>query len=74
MADECKQVAVGQRKAQKLSCNASVVSQTNVINKSYTLNIQKSLAKKLEATKRTSVVYSMTDGGLRIQADAVSFE
>ena len=74
MADECRQVAVRQRKAQKLTCNASVVSQPNVINKSYTLNIQKSLAKKLEATKRTSVVYSMTDGGLTIQADAASFE
>ena len=39
MADECKQVAVRQRKAQKLSCNASVVSQTNVFNKSYTLTL-----------------------------------
>ena len=38
-------------KAQKLSCNASVVSQTNVINKSYTLNIQKSLAKNLRQLK-----------------------
>ena len=45
-----------------------------VINRPYYLNVQKSLAKKLEATKRNSVEYRHTDGGVTGQADAVTFE
>ena len=38
------------------------------------LNVQKSLAKKLEAAKRNTVEYRHTGGGLTGQADAVTFE
>ena len=44
-----------------------------VINKTYHLNVQKSLGKKLKATKRC-VQYRYTDGGVTSQADAVTFE
>ena len=40
----------------------------------YHLNVQQSLGKKLEATKRKSVEYMYTDGGVTGQADAVTFE
>ena len=45
-----------------------------VINRPYYLYVQRSLAKKLEATKRNSVEYRYTDGGVTGQADAVTFE
>ena len=45
-----------------------------VINRPYYLNVQRSLAKKLEATKRNIVEYRHTDGGVTGQADTVTFE
>ena len=41
---------------------------------SYILNVEKSLNKKLDSAKRTSISHKMTDGGLTAQLDAVSFE
>ena len=46
----------------------------DIISKPYELNVQKSLAKKLEATKRKNIEYRYTDGGVTGQADAVTFE
>lgn len=46
----------------------------STIHKQYTLNVNKALAKKLEATNRTNVEYKRTDGGLTAKADAISFE
>ena len=41
----------------------------------YTLNIDKALKKKLDATKRQqNVLYKYTKGGLVITADAATFE
>lgn len=41
---------------------------------SYALNVQKSLKKKLECTKRSVITYNKTLGGITAQYDAVSFE
>jgi hypothetical protein len=38
-----------------------------------TLNIEKSLRKKLESTKRPEIVYTKTGGGVTAKLDAVSF-
>jgi hypothetical protein len=49
----------------------------DVINSSntYTLNIDKALKKKIDATKRQqNVLYEYTKGGLVITADAATFE
>ena len=40
----------------------------------YTLNIEKSLRKKLESTKRPEIVYTQTGGGVTAKLDAVIFE
>ena len=40
----------------------------------YTLNIEKSLRKKLESTKRPEIVYTKTGGGVTAKLDAVTFE
>jgi hypothetical protein len=39
----------------------------------YTLNIEKSLRKKLESTKRPEIVYTKTGGGVTVKLDAVTF-
>ena len=45
------------------------------IIKNYSLNVDKALLKKLEATQRsTSMEYKQTNGGLVIKADAATFE
>ena len=74
MADGEKQVMVSQRKSHLSDSNTSLKSPMNTINKPYALNIQKSLLKKLEATKKSLIEFSMTGGGLTAQADAASFE
>ena len=74
MADGEKQVMVRQRKSHLSDSSTSFKSPMNTINKPYALNIQKSLLKKLEAAKKSSIEFSMTGGGLTAQADAVSFE
>lgn len=40
----------------------------------HTLNIEKSLRKKLESTKRPEIVYTKTGGGVTAKLDAVTFE
>lgn len=53
--------------------NNTIVNR-EVIN-DYNLNIDKALAKKLEATKRqVQLVYKQTNGGIVITADAATFE
>ena len=74
MADMEKQVAVSQRKSNISVINSSEMGQMNIINKPYALNIQKSLLKKLEASKKSTIELLMTKGGLTAQADAASFE
>ncbi|CAG2231635.1 unnamed protein product [Mytilus edulis] len=46
----------------------------NSYNNNYTLNIEKSLKKKLESTKRSVIEYAYTGGGVTIKMDTISFE
>ena len=46
----------------------------NSYNNNYTLNIEKSLKKKLESTKRSVIEYVYTGGGVTIKMDTISFE
>ena len=74
IADMEKQVAVSQRKSNISVINSSEMGQMDIINKPYALNIQKPLLKKLEASKKSTIEFLMTKGGLTAQADAASFE
>ena len=53
------------------SCNSQA---QNYYNNNYSLNIEKSLKKKLECTKRSEIQYTATGGGITVELDAVSFE
>jgi hypothetical protein len=53
------------------SCNSQV---QNYYNNNYNLNIELSLKKKLECTKRTEIQYTFTCGGITAELDAVYFE
>jgi hypothetical protein len=53
------------------SCNFQA---HNYYNNNYSLNIEKSLKKKLECTKRSEIQYIATGGGITVELDAVSFE
>ena len=53
------------------SCNSQA---QNYYTNNYSLNIEKSLKKKLECTKRSEIQYTATGGGITVELDAVSFE
>lgn len=44
------------------------------IQKTYTLNPEKTIKKKIDATKRVSIEYNATGGGITAKMDAASFE
>ena len=55
--------------------NPSVSVSTNARSKDFTLNVDRTIAKQLQATKRdTCVEYTETGGGIRGVVDAVTFE
>ena len=62
------------RKSLRKTKSDSKISCTNQYENNYTLNIEKSLKKKLESTKRTEIEYENTKGGITSKLDAVSFE
>ena len=60
-----------QRKPNQLNTNQTPTTMRNT----YTLNIEKSLEKKLMAAKRVvNLSYEFTNGGIVIEADAATFE
>ncbi|CAC5391271.1 unnamed protein product [Mytilus coruscus] len=54
--------------------NQSLDKKEVTYTKSYTLNIEKSLTKKLNSAKRNQISYKCTDGGFTAKLDAVTFE
>ena len=54
----------------KLVVRQKTASYSNI----YMLNAEKSLKKKLESTKRSTIEYSFTSGGICVKLDAVAFE
>ncbi|VDI31295.1 Hypothetical predicted protein [Mytilus galloprovincialis] len=50
------------------------IHDSDTITKCYSLNIEKALKKKFDATKRTEISYEITGGGLTTELDAISFE
>ena len=54
----------------RISNSNNILSYEN----NYTLNIEKSLRKKLESMKRPEIVYTKTGGGVTAKLDAVTFE
>ena len=51
-----------------------VRQKTASYSNNYMLNAEKSLKKKLESTKRSTIEYSFTNGGICVKLDAVAFE
>lgn len=62
------------RKSLRHSNSDSKLKYNHEYTNDYTLNIEKSLKKKLESTKRTEITYELTNGGITAKLDAVTFE
>lgn len=62
------------RKSLRHSNSDSKLHYTHGYTNDYKLNIEKSLKKKLESTKRSDIIYEITRGGITMKLDAVSFE
>lgn len=62
------------RKSLRHSNSDSKLHYTHGYTNDYKLNIEKSLKKKLESTKRSDIIYEITRGGITVKLDAVSFE
>ena len=55
--------------------SSNIVAQNiSTTEKNYTLNIDRTLMKKIKATNRHSIEYKYTDGGITATLDAISFE
>ena len=52
----------------------AVMQKTTTYSNNYILNTEKSIKKKLESTKRSTIEYSFTGGGICVKLDAVTFE
>ena len=73
MADVEKQM-MSQRKSNISGANSTEMDQMNIINKQYAVNIQRSLLKKLEVSKKSTIEFLMAKDGLTAQADTALFE
>jgi len=62
------------RRSLRRQISEKMINNKKEYENNYTLNVEKTLGKKLESTKRTSIAYRMTNGGLTAELDAVSFE
>ena len=58
MADVEKQM-MSQGKSNISGANSTEMGQMNIMNKSYAVNIQKSLLKKLEVSKKSTIEFLM---------------